>query len=44
MYPRSMFEEKYENSQNISNENCHFYSVKNRCILHGCVFVMKAFF
>ena len=23
-----------------STENCHFTAVKNRCILHGCVFVM----
>ena len=24
-----------------SNENCHFTAVKNRCILHGRVFVMQ---
>ena len=26
MYPQSMFEQKYENSQKLSTENCHFYS------------------
>ena len=26
MYPQSMFLAKYENNQNISTENCHFYS------------------
>ena len=29
-----VFEQKYENSQNISNENCHFYTRDGR------VFVM----
>ena len=26
MYQQSMFEQKYENSQENSTENCHFYS------------------
>ena len=43
MYPQSMFEQKYENCQNISTKlNCHFLAVKNRCILHARVFVMFA--
>ena len=37
------FEPKYEKVQNNSTENCHFNSLKNRCILHGRVFVMKCF-
>ena len=41
MYPQYMFEQKYENSQKNSTENYHIYSrEKNRCILHGHVFVM----
>ena len=36
-----MFEQKYENSKINSPENCHFTAVKNRCILHGRVFVMR---
>ena len=27
--------------KNHSTENCHFTAVKNRCILHGFVFVMS---
>ena len=27
-------------SKKKSTENCHFYSLKNRCMLHGRVFVM----
>ena len=34
------FEQKYENCQNNSTENCHFKALKNRCMLHGRVFVM----
>ena len=37
------FEQKYENSLKKSTENCHFTAVKNRCILHGRVFVMRRF-
>ena len=40
MYPQYLFELKYKNSQNNSTENCHFYRLENRCILHGRVFVM----
>ena len=28
--------------QKKSTENCHFTAVKNRCILHGRVFVMTS--
>ena len=39
------FEQKYENSQKNSTENCHiFTAVKNRCMLHGHVFVMRSLF
>ena len=32
-YPQYMFEQKYEKSQNISTENCHFNSrEKSQCI------------
>ena len=31
------FEQKYENSQKHSIENCHFTAMKNRYILHGRV-------
>ena len=34
------FTQKYENSLKNSTENCHFYSLENRCILHRLVFVM----
>ena len=27
--------------KNKINENCHFYTRKNRCLLHGRVFVMR---
>ena len=34
-------EQKYENSQNNSTENCHFYSCEKMAhMLHGHVFVM----
>ena len=35
------FEGNIEKSKNKSTENCYFTVVKNRCILHGHVFVMK---
>ena len=35
------FEQKYEKNKKISTEIVIFTAVKNRCILHGCVFVMK---
>ena len=36
------FEQKYENSKNKNQQKIViFTSVKNRCILHGRVFVMK---
>ena len=34
------FEQKYEKSKKKSTENCHFYSRKKYCMLHGRVFVM----
>ena len=34
------FEQIYKNSQNVSTENCHFYSRENRCILHRRDIVM----
>ena len=34
------FEQNYENSQRFSNENVLFTPLKNRCMLHGRVFVM----
>ena len=40
MYHNLCFEQKYETSKNILTKNCHFSVVKNRCILHGCVFLM----
>ena len=37
MYPQYMFEQKYENSQKISTENCHFYSrEKSLYIVWAC--------
>ena len=38
------FEQKYENSKKKSAENCHLTAVKNRCMLHGHVFVMNITF
>ena len=35
------FEQKYEKSPKNSTGNCLFYAVKNHCMLHGRVFVMK---
>ena len=35
------FEQKYENSKKIQLKFVIFTAVKNRCILHACVFVMK---
>ena len=32
------FEQKYENSQKISTENCHFYSREKSLLLNGRVF------
>ena len=37
MYPQSMFLAKV---RFFSSENCHFYSCKNRCLLHRLVIVM----
>ena len=34
------FEQKYENSQKFQLKIVIFTAVKNRCILHGRVFVM----
>ena len=39
MYTQSMFEQKYEKRQKFSTEVI-FTAVKNRCMLHGRVFVM----
>ena len=38
--PNICFEQKYENSQKIHLKIVIFTAVKNRCILHGRVFVM----
>ena len=40
VYPQYLFEQKYENSQKITTENCHFTAVKNRCKVQVRVFVM----
>ena len=40
MYPKYMFEQKYENSKKKSTEIVIFTAVKYRCILHGRVFIM----
>ena len=40
MYPQSMFEQKYENSPKNQPKFVIFEAVKNRCMLHGRVFVM----
>ena len=37
-----MFEQKEEKYQIFSTEKCHFYSFKNRCILHRRVCVLNA--
>ena len=44
MYPQYMFEQKYENSRKNHLKIVIFTAVKNRCILHGRVFVMSVLF
>ena len=34
------FEQKQENSQTFSNENCHFYGREKSMYVHGFVFIM----
>ena len=36
------FEQKYENSQKIQSKIVIFTAVKNRCMFHGHVFVMRS--
>ena len=38
------FEQKYENSQNISPENCHFYSFEKSLFVSWACFRNRIFF
>ena len=40
MYHNLCFEQKYENNKNFQLKKFIFIAVKNRCMLHGRVFVI----